>query len=224
MSIHNAARLRHLARARLRHLARPEVPVQVRARRLREHEVVRGVAGAHPLFWTRSSTICGAQVCSRGRQASLVTATTQDILVMTHPLFRVCVVVLSSVTSRSVAAAAASSLMRFFPSPSCRGDAANPWLESAFISHVGCVSHHPFVCFPQSLVIALCSTAAQLQGSFVTVKTHASSRVSGHRARVNLVTKSRHCFVFGWFFASGTARARSFCTHQRSRITESTSF
>ena len=25
-----------------------EVPVQVRARRLREHEVVRGVVGAHP--------------------------------------------------------------------------------------------------------------------------------------------------------------------------------
>ena len=45
--------------------------------------------------------------------------------------------------------------MRFSPSPVCRGDAANPWLESAFISHVGCVSHHRFVCFPQSLVIAL---------------------------------------------------------------------
>ena len=33
---------------RLRHLARPEVPVRVRARRLREHEVVRDV-GSHPL-------------------------------------------------------------------------------------------------------------------------------------------------------------------------------
>ena len=32
-----------------RHLARPEVLVQVRARRLREHEVVRDVVGAHPL-------------------------------------------------------------------------------------------------------------------------------------------------------------------------------
>ena len=40
VSIHNGARLRHLARR--------EVSVQVRARRLREHEVVRGVAGAHP--------------------------------------------------------------------------------------------------------------------------------------------------------------------------------
>ena len=52
-------------------------------------------------------------------------------------LFRICVVVLSSITSRSVAAAAASSLLRFSPSPSCRGDAANPWLESAFITHFG---------------------------------------------------------------------------------------
>ena len=33
----------------LRHLARPEVLVQVRARRLREHEVVRDVVGARPL-------------------------------------------------------------------------------------------------------------------------------------------------------------------------------
>ena len=41
---------RHLARARLRHLALREVSVQVCARRLREHEVVRGVVGAHPPF------------------------------------------------------------------------------------------------------------------------------------------------------------------------------
>ena len=33
----------------LRRLARPEVPARVRARRLREHEVVRDVVGAHPL-------------------------------------------------------------------------------------------------------------------------------------------------------------------------------
>ena len=37
VSIHNGARPRHLARQ--------EVSVQVRARRLREHEVVRGVVG-----------------------------------------------------------------------------------------------------------------------------------------------------------------------------------
>ena len=42
VSIHNGARLRHLARR--------EVSVQVRARRLREHEVERGVVGAHPPF------------------------------------------------------------------------------------------------------------------------------------------------------------------------------
>ena len=72
----------------------------------------------------------------------------------THSLFRICVVVLSSITSRSVAAAAASSLMRFSLSPSSRSDAANPWLESAFVTHFGCVTRHIFVCFPQSLVIA----------------------------------------------------------------------
>ena len=96
-------------------------------------------------------------MCSRGHQASLITAITQDTLVKTQSLFRTCVLVLSSITSRSVAAAAASSLMRFSPSPSCRGDAANPWLESAFITHFGCVSRHLFVCFPQSIVIACVS-------------------------------------------------------------------
>ena len=99
---------------------------------------------------------CGSRVCSRGRQASLVTAITQDTLVKTQSLFRICVLVLSSITSRSVAAAAASSLMRFSPSPSCRGDAANPWLESAFITHFGCVSRHLFVC-SQSIAIACVS-------------------------------------------------------------------
>ena len=38
--------------------------------------------------------------------------------------------VLFSITSRSVAAAAASSLSRFSCSPSCRGDSVDPWLES----------------------------------------------------------------------------------------------
>ena len=71
--------------------------------------------------------------------------------------------------------------MRFSPGPSCRGDAANPWLESAFITHVGCLSRHLFVC-SQSTTIACVSV----------------------------------------FSASGTARARSFSTHERSRTTEST--
>ena len=57
----------------------------------------------------------GPRRACRGRQASLVTAITQDTLVKTKSLFRICVLVLSSITSRSVAAAAVSSLMRFFP-------------------------------------------------------------------------------------------------------------
>ena len=58
-----------------------------------------------------------------------------------HLLFRVCVVVLSSVTSRSVAAAAARSLMRF--SPSCRGE-----------SLVGVRVHHSFwLCLTPSLCV-----------------------------------------------------------------------
>ena len=44
---------------------------------------------------------------------SLVTAITQDTLVKTQSLFCICVVVLSSITSRSVAASGARSLMRF---------------------------------------------------------------------------------------------------------------
>ena len=67
-------------------------------------------------------------------------------------------------------------------------------------------------------------SAERLHGSFITVKTHASSRLSGHRARMNLFAESRHCFAFRCFFASGAARARFFCTHQRSRMTESTVF
>ena len=43
-------------------------------------------------------------------------------------------------------------------------------------------------------------SAEQLHGSFVSVKTHASSRLSGHRALVNFVAGSRHCFVCRWFF------------------------
>ena len=97
VSVHNGVRPRHLAR--------PEVPVQIRARRLREHEVVRDVAGAHPLRGPDHRV----RACSRGCKASLVTVITQDTLVKTHLLFRVFVVVLFLITSRWVAAAAASS-------------------------------------------------------------------------------------------------------------------
>ena len=67
-----------------------------------------------------------------------------------------------------------------------------------------------------------CSSAARLHGSFVTVKTQASSRPSGHRARV--ISRVPTLLVFPCSFASGTARARSFCTNERSRTTESTVF
>ena len=106
-----------------------------------------------------------------------------------HMLFRVCVVVVSSMTSRSVAAAAASSLMRFSPSPSCRGDVANPWLESAFITHFGCVSRHLFVCFPQCIVIACVSRRV----SSLLVFLLGFSRVS---SLLVFPAESRHCFVF----------------------------
>ena len=135
VSIHNGARLRHLARR--------EVPVQVRARRLRENEVVRGVVGAHPPFEPDHLRY----ERSRQRQASLVTAITQDTLVKTHLLFHVFVVVLSSITSRSVAAAAASSLMRFSPGPICRGDAARILGWSQRSSLILVVSHAIALCF-----------------------------------------------------------------------------
>ena len=123
MSIHNGARLRHLVRR--------EVPVQVRARCLCEHEVVRGVAGAHPPFGPRSSSIWSLGVLSRAPGPAL-----QQPSRKTH---------WSRHTRSSVSAA--SSLVRFSLCPSCRGDAANPWLVSAFITHFGCVSHHRFVYF-----------------------------------------------------------------------------
>ena len=147
VSIHNGARLRHLARR--------EVSVQVRARRLREHEVVRAVAGAHPPFGPDHLRYVEPVVLSwaPGEHCNSHQArdTGQDTLVVP------CLRCGSLLTSRSVAAAAASSLMRFSPGPSCRGDTANPWLESAFITHFGCVSRHRFVCFPQSIVIACVS-------------------------------------------------------------------
>ena len=114
--------------------------------------VVRGVVGAHPPLGPDHLRHVEPGCALVGTRRPL-----QQPPLKTHSLFRICVVVLSSITSRSVAAAAASSLMRFSPSPSCRGDEANPWLESAFITHFGCVSCRLFVCFPQSIVIACVS-------------------------------------------------------------------
>ena len=114
-------------------------------------------------------------------------------LVKTHLLFRVFVVVLSSITSRSVAASAASSLMRFSPCPICCGESLVGVLvhQSCWLCLTPslCVFSESIVIacvFPQSIIIAL------------------------------------YFCVFS--LASGAARARSFCTHQRSRITESTVF
>ena len=129
-----------------------------------------------------------------------MTATTQD----TRHTATSCSVSALWFFPRSVAAAAARSLVRFSPNPSCRGDVANPWLESAFITHFGCVSRHLFVCFPQCIVIACVSRRV----SSLLVFLLGFSRVSS-------------LLVFRYYFASGTARARSFCTHQRPRITKS---
>ena len=81
---------------------------------------------------------------------------------------------------------AARVLPRFsqLPSPTCRGDAANPSLESAFSTH---------------LVVSL---------FFVSGDAIACDFLSGDAIAC--------ASVFIW---SGTARARSFCTHQRSRLT-----
>ena len=68
-----------------------------------------------------------------------------------HLLFSVCVLTRSSMTSRSVAAAAASSLSRFSCSPSCRGES----LVGVRFSHMfGCLACHlsvSFCCVPPLL-------------------------------------------------------------------------
>ena len=116
--IHNGARLRHLARR--------EVPVQVRARRLRLHEVVRSVVERTLLL---------------------------DPIIFDMWIPGVLSLAPGQPCNSHHARHTGHSLMRFSPGPSCRGDAANPWLESVFITHVGCVSRHRFVC-SQSIAIA----------------------------------------------------------------------
>ena len=109
---------------------------------------VRGGAGAHPpldpIIFNRWSP--GVLSWAPGQLCNIQHARHKTLR---HLLFCVCVVVPSSITNRSVAAAAGSRMMRVSPCPSCRGT-ANPWLESAFISHVGCVSHHRLVCSAES--------------------------------------------------------------------------
>ena len=140
VSIHHGARLRHLARARLR--------------RMLLDETARGVAGAHPPLGPDHLRHVepGCALVGTRRALQQPPRKTQD----TPPLVVPCLRCGSFLQHKSVAAAAASSLMRFSPNPSCRGDAANPWLGSAFITHVGCLSRHLFVC-SQSIAIACVS-------------------------------------------------------------------
>ena len=77
-------------------------------------------------------------------------------------------------------------------------------------------SRHRFVCFPQILVIA-CVFPQSIVIACVFPQSIVIACVFPQSIVIALV------FVF-FFFASGAARARSFCTHQRSRITESTVF
>ena len=64
-------------------------------------------------------------------------------------------------------------------------------------------------------------TAEQLHGTLGILQDTLSSRLSGHRGLYAVFSvKQRHCLCASVFFWSGTARARSFCTHQRSRLTK----
>ena len=92
-------------------------------------------------------------MCSRGRQASTDHArhAGQDTVVV--PYLRCG----SFLYHKSVGGRGCGQQPdAFSPIPSCRGDVANPWLESAFITHVGCLSRHLFVC-SQSIAIACVS-------------------------------------------------------------------
>ena len=77
-AIHNGVRLRHPVR--------PEVLAHVCARCVREHEVVRGVVGAHPLRGPYHPRYLGSLRCLRGCTANLVTTLSQHCGV----LFGVC--------------------------------------------------------------------------------------------------------------------------------------
>ena len=62
--------------------------------------------------------------------------------------------------------------------------------------------------------------AEQPHGPFVSVKTHTSSRSSGHYMRDDLLSTT--IVRVPMLSASRTARARSFYTHERTRTTKST--
>ena len=120
----------------------PEVPVQVRARRLREHEVVRGVVGRtlclDPIIHDVWSP--GVLSWTPGPPCNSHHARHKT---HRHLLFLRCG---SFLCHNSVGGRGSGQQRAFgcvFPlllSPICRGDAANPLLESAFITHYGGVS------------------------------------------------------------------------------------
>ena len=93
------------------------------------------------------------------------------------------------------------------------------------------VSHAIIVCFPQCIVIVCVSRRVSSLPVFLAEYTaprllcycqDTGIFTLGHRARV--IFRVPSLLVFPCSFASGTARARSFCTHERSRTTESTVF
>ena len=138
--------------ARPRHLARPEVLVQVRARRLREHEVARGVVGAHPPFWTRASAMSGAQLVSAITQDTRHTATCCSVSALWF-----CP---SSQVGRWPRLRPAWCVFPRPPSPICRGDAANLcWSQrSSLILDVSSF----FVCRVTPLLVLFFNTVTPL--------------------------------------------------------------
>ena len=176
-----------------------------------------------PSFWTRSSTMSDAQVCSRGRQGSPVTAFTQD----TRHTATYCSVSalwlfpLSQVGRWPRLRPAARVLMRFprLSSPICRGDEAKSLLETAFIIHFGCVSF--LVCGVTPLLVLRCCRVTPLLVFFFRRVTpllvlfsvesrHCSClRVVGSRHCLRLFSvESRHCL---WDLLSGHVIACEIC-------------
>ena len=165
-SIHNGARIRHLARG--------EVPVQVRARRLREHEVVRGVAGAHPPFGPDhlryvepGCALVGTRPAFKKKQPSRKTQDTPPLVV---PCLRCC----SFLYHKSVDGRGCGQQPDAF-FPLARAPAATRrilgWSPRSSVMLV--VSHAIALCFPKSLVIAcvfrwFCASGAARARSFCT--------------------------------------------------------
>ena len=162
---------------------------KVRARRLREHEVVRGVVGSAPSFWTRSSTMSGAQVCSRGAPGQPCNShharhTGQDTLVVP------CLRCGSFLCHKSVGGRSCGQqrvLMRF-------STAQWPDLPAATRRiFVGVTVHHScWLCFTASL----CVCSAQSRHCLCFFR-----RVSPLFCVSSWFPQgSRHCFVFRCFF------------------------